>query len=627
MQQESLKPGTSGRFSIVAVVLVIATMAITHYRNVQSRESARWVNHTYEVINAGNYFLNNLSASEAFQLNQTVPFDSSGYSVYRSMTSRVDTLVRRLRSLTIDNPSQTSILDNQIIRLLETRRKRREGNWHYGSDGSEIYRQNIRDKNGIIVLDSINYYTAGFIQNEEALLVARNQKVQADYLINDILRLTFLTFIGSTCLAAFFTIRRQQGTNTVLVNNLEEANVSLESKVQSRTEELSAKNQVLNESMEEIRVLHESLDLRNKRLEESLGEVQFLYDQAPCGYHTVDAHGIIIKINKTELDWLGYTEEEVAGKKNASELLTPRSAEERNRQIELLKSAGKLDNLEFELVRKDGSVFPALLNMIAYFDSDGKYVKNRSSVFDISQRKQLEIKFEKANAYLTLLNEEKNRFIGIATHDLKNPINGIFGLVQLLKRSNNLNEEQHEYIGYIEASIAKMNALIAKLLDLNRIEQFGSIVRKQPVDLRAFLSRTRQTFIEQAKKKSIEMILENLAGPIEFNTDPALLEQIIDNLISNAIKFSDSGKKMWLRIKQTERDQLTFEVEDQGPGIMDDEIPKLFGVFQCLSAKPTGGETSSGLGLSIVKGMVKVLGAEITLNSVVGRGTTFRVVI
>ena len=116
--------------------------------------------------------------------------------------------------------------------------------------------------------------------------------------------------------------------------------------------------------------------------------------------------------------------------------------------------------------------------------------------------------------------------------------------------------------------------------------------------------------------------MENGLGDIEFSTDPALLEQVFDNLISNALKFSALGKKIWVRSKKIES-EITFEVEDQGPGISKEEVPKLFGAFQRLSARPTGGETSTGLGLSIVRRIIDTLGGEIKVTTEVGKGTVF----
>ena len=500
--------------------------------------------------------------------------------------------------MTIDNPRQLDLLDQKIIPLTTLQTQRWIENLKESSVGLKNYISSIGDRNRNALLDSIHRFTSNFIENEKLLLTKRNSTLKNDYLITDIIRFTFLSGTAVICFGAFFTIRNQLRENKALVADLEVANANLELRVEKRTEELK----------------------------ESLDEVQFLYDQAPCGHHSIDPNGVIIKINKTELDWLGYSEAEVVGKMTANDFLTKASQEARDKAIETLKKVGHLENLEFEFVRRDGSIFPVLINTIAYFDTNGNFLLNRSTVYDISQRKQLEEKLKEANVHLTHLNEEKNRFVGIAAHDLKNPINAIFSLAQLLKRSTNLKEEELEYLGFIETTVTKMKMLIEKLFDLNRIEQSGSLVQAQTVNMETFLNRIMKSFSEISKKKNITLVLNNEVGEFEFMTDQSLLEQVIDNLISNAIKFSSPDKMVWLRAKKLDR-HLVIEVEDQGPGINPEELPKLFGTFQRLSAKPTGGEESTGLGLSIVKAIVQALDGEVRAASELGRGTIFTVVL
>lgn len=582
----------------MAILLAFATIFTTYYRNRENRQSVRWISHTHEVIEASRELLSSVGAAEAINRDLILSLDTSGLiNGFNAALMRVDTLPEVLREMTIDNPAQTNILDEKIIPLTTVQLQRWLENQKSSSFGLEKYISSLADRNRNAVLDSINRFTSRFIENEEHLLLQRNNALKNDYLITDIIRFTFLSGIAAICFGAFFTIKNQLHENKNLVADLEIANANLEARVEQRTREL----------------------------QESLDEIQFLYDNAPCGHHSVDRNGVIIKINKTELDWLGYTEEEVVGK-SANDFLTKASREARDKLIEILKKEGHLENLEFEFVRKDKSTFPVLINTIAYFDSNGNFLLNRSTVYDISQRKQLEQKLKEANSYLTHLNEEKNRFLGIAAHDLKNPINAIFSLAQLLKRSSNLKEGDLEYLNLIEGTVVKMKMLIEKLLDLNRIEQSGSLVQARNVNMETFLNHVVKSFSEISKNKNIAIVLENEIGGFSFLTDQSLLEQVIDNLISNAIKFSLPNTMVWCRAKKNDR-HLIIEVEDQGPGIKPEELPKLFGTFQRLSTKPTGGEESTGLGLSIVKAIVQVLDGEVRVASELGRGTIFTVLL
>ncbi|HYI77814.1 MAG TPA: ATP-binding protein [Chryseolinea sp.] len=584
---------------IIAIILVLATLATTSYRNLINRRSVGWISHTHEIIEASRALLSSVGDAEAIHRDLILAVDTSGLTQrFTSAFIRVDTLPEIIRQMTIDNRSQTNLLDKKIIPLTTVQLQRWLENLKYTSTGIEKYVSTLSDRNRNALLDSIYHFTSTFIDNEERLLVKRNATLVSDYLITDIIRFTFLLGIATICLGAFFTIRNQLRENKNLVADLEKMNASLELRVEQRTQELK----------------------------ESLDEIQFLYDHAPCGHHTIAPNGLIVKMNKTELEWLGYSEEEVVDKKYAGDFLTKASREAREQALETLKKIGHMENLEFEFVRRDGSIFPVLINTIAYFDSNGNFLLNRSTVYDISLRKQLEQKLKEANAYLTHLNKEKNRFLGIAAHDLKNPVNAISSLAHLLKRSSDLKEGDLEYLNLIELTAAKMKMLIEKLLDLNRIEQSGPLVQAQMVNVDAFLNNVVKTFSEISKKKNIPIIVENNVGDFEFLSDQSLLEQVLDNLVSNAIKFSPPNRTVWLRTKRNEK-QLIFDVEDQGPGISPEELPKLFGTFQRLSTKPTGGEESTGLGLSIVKAIVQVLDGEVTVVSELGQGTIFTVVL
>jgi PAS domain S-box-containing protein len=584
---------------IMAILLVLSTMITTYHRNQKNRQSVGWVSHTHNVIEASRELLSSIGAAEAMNRDLILSTDTTRLMPeYRSALTRVDTLPNVLRRMTLDNPPQTVLLDKKIIPLTSVQTQRWMENIQQSSVGPTNYILSPGDRNRNALLDSIYQVTSKFIENEKFLLTIRNSTLKNDYLITDIIRYTFLSGIAVICFGAFLTIKNQLRENKTLVADLEVANASLELRVDKRTQELK----------------------------ETLDEVQFLYDRAPCGHHSIDPNGVIIKINKTELEWLGYSEAEVVGKKTANEFLTKASQEARDKAIETLKKVGHMENLEFEFVRKDGSTFPVLINTIAYFDANGNFLLNRSTVYDISHRKQLEQKLEEANVYLTHLNEEKNRFLGMAAHDLKNPINAIFSLSQLLKRSTNLKDGDLEYLNLIEGTVVRMKMLIEKLLDINRIEQFGSLVQAQSVNMEAFLNRVMKNFSEISKNKNITIDLDNKVGGFEFLTDQSLLEQVLDNLISNAIKFSSPNKMVWLRAKKNDS-HLMIEVEDQGPGIKSEELPKLFGTFQRLSTKPTGGEESTGLGLSIVKAIVQVLGGEVRASSELGRGTIFTVIL
>jgi signal transduction histidine kinase len=229
-----------------------------------------------------------------------------------------------------------------------------------------------------------------------------------------------------------------------------------------------------------------------------------------------------------------------------------------------------------------------------------------------------------ANKTLVKLNEEKNHFLGIATHDLKAPIAGIASLAQLMKLEGESDSRKLDYLEHIEDSCDRMQRLISDLLDINRIEHGSSSINLQNVLISKILARLYHQFKPIADRKNIILNFQNEVDEDVITTDQDALLQILDNLLSNAIKFSQAQKEVQLQVV-TENGSIHFEVTDHGPGILPQEMVKVFGKFQKLSARPTAGEGSSGLGLSIVKELAHLLRGEVTVVSHPGVGTTFSV--
>jgi signal transduction histidine kinase len=237
---------------------------------------------------------------------------------------------------------------------------------------------------------------------------------------------------------------------------------------------------------------------------------------------------------------------------------------------------------------------------------------------------ELELKVGERTKQLVEANQAKDHFLGIASHDLNAPISGILGFLELMKLENgNRSETETEYLSYMRDSCNSMQRLISNLLDVNRIERGATIIKKDEVDLKSLLTRIETNFTHQAKKKNIELFVDKPESSIQ--TDRDALTRILENLLSNAIKFSLTDRSVQLKTVVM-GDQVKFEIIDKGPGIPPEEMPNLFGKFQKLSNRPTGGEGSTGLGLSIVRELAHLLGGDITVTSRVGYGTTFTLI-
>jgi signal transduction histidine kinase len=230
---------------------------------------------------------------------------------------------------------------------------------------------------------------------------------------------------------------------------------------------------------------------------------------------------------------------------------------------------------------------------------------------------------KKLNINLKELNEEKNEFMAIAVHDLKNPLQNILSTARVLK---NAKEPGSETIGDFTTNIIfqtdRMFNLIKKLLDHNAIEQGNIKIRKSVFRADNICKEVINNHTENAAKKNIKIHFEDNSAGASLNTDYDILFQILDNLLSNALKFSPFGRNVYIK-STTENDKVTFEVIDEGPGFSESDKNKVFSKFARLSAKPTGEEHSTGLGLSIVRRLAEIIGASIHYENNPAGGAKF----
>jgi two-component system, sensor histidine kinase and response regulator len=227
------------------------------------------------------------------------------------------------------------------------------------------------------------------------------------------------------------------------------------------------------------------------------------------------------------------------------------------------------------------------------------------------------------NYELQRLNREKNEILSIAAHDLKNPLSNIRGLIDLMKMQLVSPQEQGQYLDMIRTTVQRMFELIQNLLDANRIESGHVQVNLGAQYIGVFLERLLSNYRQAAADKNITFHWQaDEQEAVAVNADSNLLIQILDNLLSNALKYSPPNKNIYLHI-QNHGHSVRCIVRDEGPGLSEDDHKKLFGKFARLSATPTGGEHSTGLGLFIVKKLVEVMQGKIWCESTPGEGASF----
>ena len=245
----------------------------------------------------------------------------------------------------------------------------------------------------------------------------------------------------------------------------------------------------------------------------------------------------------------------------------------------------------------------------------------RTRLFNITLKRKNQA-LDMQNASLDQLNQEKDMLMQIVAHDLKSPLNSVRGLSELLETMGELTPQQIGILQQMDKAVGKGLDLIRNLLDLSALESGKLDPKPKQVELSTILEKIRSEFSLKAEKKSISLNLKLPDSPVSLQTDPSHYERIVENLVSNAIKYSPRGKRVWIELSSDFRETQTI-VRDEGPGISAEDQEKMFGKFQRLTARPTGGESSNGLGLAIVKALADQLKGTIEVDSQLGKGTEF----
>ena len=228
------------------------------------------------------------------------------------------------------------------------------------------------------------------------------------------------------------------------------------------------------------------------------------------------------------------------------------------------------------------------------------------------------------NAALESLNEQKNRLLGMAAHDLRNPLGVILAYSEFLEADAFpvLDADQRDFVSTIKSTSEFMLNLINELLDVSTIESGQLQLERERVDLEALARRNVALNRVLASQKKIELDFEAAGDLPALTVDRGKIEQVLNNLIGNAVKYSHPETRVTIRIA-CGGSGVIVSVADQGQGIPPEDLPKLFKAFGRASVKATAGEQSTGLGLAIVRKIVEGHGGQISVESTVGQGSTF----
>ncbi|MBF0461215.1 MAG: PAS domain S-box protein [Magnetococcales bacterium] len=344
------------------------------------------------------------------------------------------------------------------------------------------------------------------------------------------------------------------------------------------------------------------------------------------GIVTIDDQGIIQSINPATERLFGYTESELRGQ-TIHRLMPELDQTAPDGDLHLCLAGDGANRIgsgrEGVGQRKDGSRFP--LELAVGESRVGGVRQLVGIITDCTARKAAEARIVQQNSALQELNRLKNNFLGMAAHDLRNPLAALQGMSELLLEVSLPDTVKQEFFASIRRLSQQMLTMVNDLLDVATIESGHFVLNRSPgrldqlVQERVRLAR----FTAQAKAIILEPVAEEV---IWAAFDAERLAQVVDNLLSNAIKFSPAGRRVWVEWV-AEAGQVGFAVVDQGPGIPEEERERLFGPFQRLSNRPTGGERSTGLGLAITHKIVAAHGGTIRVESTPGAGSRFVVLL
>lgn len=407
-------------------------------------------------------------------------------------------------------------------------------------------------------------------------------------------------------------------------------------------EDITEKKRLGNELTQYRRRLEELVDERTRQLEaanqkimQDALEITDLYQNAPCGYHSIKPDGTFVDINDTELDMLGYRREEVLGR-NIVEFIVTSPPNSLMDGLCTLEPSAKGYEAECAFRRKDGSVFPALVNATTQRDQTGQLILLRASLIDISERKARESEIAQLNDTLLqtmkqardvaeAANRSKSVFLANMSHEIRTPMNAIVGLTQLLARSSP-TPSQSSKIQKITRAADHLLGLINDILDFSKIEAGKLSLDNHDFDLDKIVDSVRAIAYERIKAKNLQFKISTAGIPRWLHGDGTRLGQILINLVSNAIKFTEQGKITVKGQVIHEDDQgisVRFAVRDSGIGIPPDQIDRLFRVFEQADSSTTRKYGGSGLGLAISQRLAKLMGGEIGAESHPGVGSTF----
>ncbi|EIH0986645.1 aerobic respiration two-component sensor histidine kinase ArcB [Escherichia coli] len=430
---------------------------------------------------------------------------------------------------------------------------------------------------------------------------------------------------------------------SVVVEQLEESRQRLSRLVQ-KLEEMRERDLSLNVQLKDnIAQLNQEIAVREKaeaELQETFGQLKIeIKEREETQIQLEQQSSFLRSFLDASPDLVFYRNEdkEFSGCNRAMELLTGKSEKQlvhlKPADVYSPEAAAKVIETDEKVFRHnvsltyeqwldypDGRKACFEIRKVPYYDRVGKRHGLMGFGRDITERKRYQDALERAS-------RDKTTFISTISHELRTPLNGIVGLSRILLDTE-LTAEQEKYLKTIHVSAVTLGNIFNDIIDMDKMERRKVQLDNQPVDFTSFLADLENLSALQAQQKGLRFNLEpTLPLPHQVITDGTRLRQILWNLISNAVKFTQQGQ-VTVRVRYDEGDMLHFEVEDSGIGIPQDELDKIFAMYYQVKDSHGGkSATGTGIGLAVSRRLAKNMGGDITVTSEQGKGSTFTLTI
>ncbi|MEJ7848139.1 MAG: PAS domain S-box protein [Pyrinomonadaceae bacterium] len=364
---------------------------------------------------------------------------------------------------------------------------------------------------------------------------------------------------------------------------------------------------------------------KRKQVETDLFRLAAIVESSEDAIISENLDGGITSWNTGAERVFGYTAEEIIGRP-ISKLYPPEIKGEEKQILGQIVRGDRVEHFETERMHKDGSVIPVSLTASPLKDNTGMIIGLAKIVRDITAQKQAEVELNNARDAALESVRLKSEFLANMSHEIRTPMNGVIGMAELLLATE-LTARQRDFTETIESSADALLKIIDDILDFSKIEAGQLRFENIDFDLRGAVESTIEILAERAQAKGLEIAsLVQSDVPTLLCGDPGRLRQIITNLAGNAVKFTEKGEVTVSVSKVQEKDDsvlLRFEITDTGIGISQREQNRLFQAFVQADGSTTRKYGGTGLGLTISKQLVEMMGGEIGIESEPGMGSTF----